>query len=1466
MPKDPSLHKILVIGSGPIVIGQGCEFDYSGVQACKALKEEGYTVILVNSNPATIMTDPEFAHRTYIEPITPEVVEKIIEAEKPDALLPTLGGQTALNCAMELWRRGVVEGGNPFRPAGGNPCRRTEDGGRGTDFRAPGGTDFRPPVRMIGAKPEAIHKGEDRQAFKDAMIKIGLDMPRSGTAHTIEEARKVLAQIGTLPLIIRPAFTLGGSGGGIAYNKEEFEVIVARGLDLSPVSEVLIEESLLGWKEFEMEVMRDRADNCVIICSIENVDPMGVHTGDSITVAPIQTLTDREFQLMRDASFAIIREIGVETGGSNIQFAVHPETGRMIVIEMNPRVSRSSALASKATGFPIAKIAAKLAVGYTLDEVRNDITRETPASFEPTIDYVVVKCPRFTFEKFPQADPVLTTQMKSVGEAMAIGRTFKEALQKALRSLEIKRFGLIGDVPERVEKRIAVDSIDAAREALTLLRSHKTPAGEPLKRYASLIESLERFVEHRSPPNGFSFDYSSPIPSDELVRKLTIPNAERIFYVAEAFRAGFGVEEVFELTKIDRWFLQNICQVVTELERLPEDEPLFSWIAMQDSDMSLPSFQPQRASMLRAKKLGFSDRQLALTLGVKDQDLRAERNAAKILPTYRLVDTCAAEFEAYTPYYYSTYGDENERRESGKKKVIILGGGPNRIGQGIEFDYCCVHAAFALKELGFETIMVNSNPETVSTDYDTSDKLYFEPLTLEDVLNICEQERENLFGVIVQFGGQTPLNLANGLAAAGVPIIGTSPKSIEIAEDRKLFGAMLDKLGIRQTAGGTATTEEEAVTAANAVGYPVLVRPSFVLGGRGMQLVHNETDLRKYVRDAIEGSAEIRSARPTAIRAVENPPAEQTSARRADRISALQFQAFDPRGEIKMRERRLPHWQQEGATYFITFRLADAVPASVLGQWREELETWLKFQPEPWDSETAYEYQRRAFEIREEWLDAGHGECLLQRPELAQIVADTLRHFDRERYVLDAFVVMPNHVHVLVKPLPGHDLADILQSWKRFSAKTIHKRLGRTGVLWQEESWDRMVRDECDLAIKRAYIARNPEKLKADNFILSAEEVLQSVAEAQSAEEARRGAEIRSARPTAIRAVEATAAPSAAQIAAGRAEQTSALHPILVDHFLEDAVEVDVDCIADGEIVVIGAIMEHIEEAGIHSGDSSCVIPSFSLKPEVKAEITRATKAMAKELNVRGLMNVQFAVKDDVVYVLEVNPRASRTAPFVSKAIGVQLPKLAAKIMAGKTLKELGFTEEIVPKHYSVKEAVFPFIRFPGIDIMLGPEMKSTGEVMGIDRTLGLAFAKAQMAAQPALPTKGNLFISVADRQKPKIADIARGFVDLGFTIFATSGTAAALKAAKIPVKKLFKLNEGRPNALDMIKNGELAMIINTPSGKVAREDEVKIRSTATANRIPIITTLRAANASLEGIRALREHGLSVKPLQEWHA
>jgi carbamoyl-phosphate synthase large subunit len=1062
MPRNNELKKILLIGSGPIVIGQGCEFDYSGVQACKALREEGYQVVLVNSNPATIMTDPEFADRTYIEPITAEVIEAIIAREKPDALLPTMGGQTALNAAMELYRNGALA---------------------------------RHKVKLIGANAKAIAKGEDRQLFKEAMLRIGLDVPRSGVARSLTDAARIAKEIGTFPLIVRPAFTLGGSGGGIAYNPDDLNEIAGRGLAMSPVNEVLIEESLVGWKEFEMEVMRDRMDNCVVVCSIENFDPMGVHTGDSITVAPTQTLTDKEYQMMRDASFAVIREIGVETGGSNIQFAVDPNNGRMVVIEMNPRVSRSSALASKATGFPIAKIAAKLAVGYTLDEIKNDITRETPACFEPTIDYCVVKVPRFTFEKFPQADQTLTTQMKSVGEAMAIGRTFKEALQKALRSLEIKRFGLCADGGDK----------DVDLETLRL--------------------------------------------------KLAVPNAERVFYLAQAFQKGASIDEVFELTKIDKWFLRNVAEIVAESQCL------------------------KTKTLLRSKKLGFSDRQLALANGSSEEEIHARRISEKVTPTYRLVDTCAAEFEAYTPYYYSTYGDENERRESGKRKAMILGGGPNRIGQGIEFDYCCVHAAFALRELGFETIMVNSNPETVSTDYDTSDKLYFEPLTLEDVLNIYEQEKPD--GVVVQFGGQTPLNLADGLKAAGVPIFGTQPESIETAEDRKLFAAMLDKLGLRQTPSGSAVSTDEAVKIATKIGYPVLVRPSFVLGGRAMELVYNEKDLRRYMANAIE--------------------------------------------------------------------------------------------------------------------------------------------------------VTPDR-------------------------------------------------------------------------------------------------------------------------------------PVLVDRFLEDAIEVDVDCISDGETTVIGAIMEHIEEAGIHSGDSACVIPTFSLSQKVLDDISSATKAMARELNVRGLMNVQFAVKGEDVYVLEVNPRASRTVPFVSKAIGVPLAKLAAKIMAGKTLRELEFTKEIVPKHFSVKEAVFPFLRYQGIDISLGPEMKSTGEVMGIDVDLGLAYAKSQMAAPPPLPKKGNVFISVKDADKDAIIPVAREFVKLGFGIISTSGTADALANAKIKVKKVFKLDEGRPNVLDRVKNGDISFIINTPSGKIPREHEVTIRNAALAQKIPIMTTVRAAQASANGIRSLQKSKVQVRSLQEYHS
>ncbi|HQZ27097.1 MAG: carbamoyl-phosphate synthase large subunit [Verrucomicrobiales bacterium] len=1091
MPRDTSIKKILLIGSGPIVIGQGCEFDYSGVQACKALREEGYSVILVNSNPATIMTDPEFADRTYIEPITAAVIEKIIEKEKPDALLPTLGGQTALNTAMELVRSGYLEKSG---------------------------------VRLIGANAEAIEKGEDRLLFKEAMLKIGLDMPHSGVAHTMEEGHRIREEIGAFPLIIRPAYTLGGTGGGIAYNIEEFETIVARGLDLSPVTEVLVEESLLGWKEYEMEVMRDKADNCVIICSIENFDPMGVHTGDSITVAPAQTLTDREYQLMRDASFAIIREIGVETGGSNIQFSVNPETGRMIVIEMNPRVSRSSALASKATGFPIAKIAAKLAVGYSLDELRNDITRETPASFEPTIDYVVTKLPRFTFEKFPGADETLTTQMKSVGEAMAIGRTFKESLQKALRSLEIKRFGLIGDGAD-----VAVDD-------------------------------------------------------ETLTTKLSVPNAERIFFLGQAFAKGWSVEKVFGLTKIDPWFLRQLEEIVQVSQRIPDQssEALFRDIPAAELTEEKKA-EILSTTMRKWKRLGFSDRQIAHSFGVSEDCIRQGRIKYGVTPTYRLVDTCAAEFEAYTPYYYSTYGIEDEVRDGDRKKVIILGGGPNRIGQGIEFDYCCVHASFALRELGIETIMVNSNPETVSTDYDTSDKLYFEPLTLEDVLNIYERENrdDQVLGVIVQFGGQTPLNLAKGLEENGVRIIGTSPKSIELAEDRKLFAKLLDDLGLLQAASGTATSLEEALEITSRIGYPSLVRPSFVLGGRAMQIVYSDAELTQYMQNAVEAT---------------------------------------------------------------------------------------------------------------------------------------------------------------------------------------------------------------------------PDR------------------------------------------------------------------PVLVDRFLEDATEVDVDCISDGETTVIGAIMEHIEEAGIHSGDSACVIPSFSLSEAMQDRIRDAATKLAIALEVRGLMNMQLAVKGDDLYVIEVNPRASRTAPFVSKAIGVPLPKLAAKIMVGMTLKELGFTEEVIPRHHSVKEAVFPFSKFNGVDIILGPEMKSTGEVMGIDYDLGLAFAKSQMAAGGSLPTSGNVFLSVKEADRPNIVKLAKGFFDLGFTIFATSGTSLEISAAGIPVNVLPKLASGqRPNVIDLMKNKEMALIVNTPSGKNPREDEVKIRTASMQCRIPIMTTLRGADAALRAIKSLQTSDIEVRALQDYH-
>jgi carbamoyl-phosphate synthase large subunit len=1071
MPKRTDLESILIIGAGPIVIGQACEFDYSGTQACKALKEEGFRVVLVNSNPATIMTDPEFADVTYIEPLNADILTKIIEAERPSALLPTLGGQTALNLSMELHKLGVLA---------------------------------KYGVEMIGAKPEAIAKGEDRELFKQAMVRIGLDVARSRTVQTLEQARAAAEEVGAFPLIIRPSFTLGGQGGGIAYNREEFEQIVAAGLDVSPVHEVLVEECLIGWKEFEMEVMRDHKDQCVVICSIENFDPMGVHTGDSITVAPAMTLTDKEYQAMRDASFAVIREIGVETGGSNIQFSVDPRTGRMVVIEMNPRVSRSSALASKATGFPIAKIAAKLAVGYSLDELRNDITRLTPASFEPTIDYVVTKIPRFTFEKFPDADPALTSSMKSVGEVMAIGRTFKESLQKAIRSLEIGARGFGG---------------------------------------------------------GGKFGGDEK-PDDATIKtKLGTPNAERIFYMRYALRAGYTVESIFELTKIDPWFLHH-------LRELREMEDLLGRQALGAIDTGL---------LRRAKQFGFSDAQLAHILKSDLASVRAERVKRGIKTTFRLVDTCAAEFEAFTPYYYSSYGDENEVMPSAKRKIMILGGGPNRIGQGIEFDYCCVHASFALREMGFETVMVNSNPETVSTDYDTSDRLYFEPLTLEDVLEVYWQE--GCEGAIVQFGGQTPLNLASALKANGVNIIGTSPESIEVAEDRKLFSAVLDKLALRQPANRTALGEGEAAACARAIGYPVLLRPSFVLGGRGMFILYSEEELKAVVRQVFE--------------------------------------------------------------------------------------------------------------------------------------------------------VMPGK-------------------------------------------------------------------------------------------------------------------------------------PVLIDKFLEDAIELDVDCLCDGETSVIAGMLEHIEFAGVHSGDAAMVMPPHTLGKKMLGQVRAATHALAKELGVLGLMNVQFAIKDGQMYVLEVNPRASRTVPFVAKAIGVPIAKHAAKVMAGMKLSELGFTREVTPRHWCVKEAVFPFVRFPGATITLGPEMRSTGEVMGLDADLGIAFAKAQAAAKPGLPTGGNVFLSVKDADKPRAAEMARALADMGFTILSTSGTANMLAASGIPVKRVPKISEGRPNAVDMIKNGQIQMVINTPSGMIPRRDENRIRAAVYSHNVCIMTTIGAARAAVEAIRALRTKPVGVRPLQKY--
>ena len=1080
MPKRTDLKKILIIGAGPIVIGQACEFDYSGTQACKALKEEGFEVVLLNSNPATIMTDPDFADRTYVEPVTPDILAKIIEKERPDAVLPTLGGQTALNTAVAVAENGVLE-----------------------KFG----------VELIGAKLPAIKKAEDRTLFKQAMEKIGLDVPHSGFAHNHKEAMEIVKQIG-FPAIIRPSFTLGGTGGGIAYNMEEYEKMVMAGIDASPTDEVLVEESVIGWKEYELEVMRDTADNVVIICSIENFDPMGVHTGDSITVAPAQTLTDKEYQILRDASLKIIREIGVDTGGSNIQFGINPRDGRLVVIEMNPRVSRSSALASKATGFPIAKIAAKLAVGYTLDEITNDITRETPACFEPTIDYVVTKIPRFTFEKFPAADATLTTQMKSVGEVMAIGRTFKESFQKALRSLEIGSSGL--------ESRLFKDLKDT-RRALT---------------------AKEQVL---------------------LMEKLRTPNWERLWFVGDALRCGMSLEDIHAATAIDRWFLHNIRQIVEKEDALKQvklDE-------VEKADL--------RDILRDAKQMGFSDKFLGRLWGKSDEEIRRLRLSLDVRPVFKRVDTCAAEFVAYTPYLYSTYEEECEAEPTDRKKIMILGGGPNRIGQGIEFDYCCVHGVFALAEDGYETIMVNCNPETVSTDYDTSDRLYFEPLTYEDVLSIVDVEKPA--GVIVQFGGQTPLKLAVALEKAGVPIIGTSPDSIDRAEDRERFQVMLHKLGLRQPENGTAWSFEEAEKVAERIGYPVVVRPSYVLGGRAMEIVYEVDDLRRYMHTAVQASPE---------------------------------------------------------------------------------------------------------------------------------------------------------------------------------------------------------------------------------------------------------------------------------------------HPILVDKFLDEAIEVDVDALCDGSEAVIGGIMEHIEEAGIHSGDSACSLPPYSINADIIAEIKRQTKLMALELNVKGLMNVQFAVKDGDIYILEVNPRASRTAPFVSKATGRPLAKIAARVMAGKTLRELGVTTEIEPTHVAVKESVFPFVKFPGVDTLLGPEMKSTGEVMGIDETFAKAFAKAQMGAGVKLPTSGKVFISVRDVDKKHIVTAAEKLYNAGFKLVASRGTAAFLQEKGIAVQVINKVVEGRPHVVDAIKNNEIAMVINTTQGAQAVADSFSIRRNALVNNIAYFTTTAGARAAVDGIIAMRQAELDVKPLQEY--
>ena len=1068
MPKRTDLEKILIIGAGPIIIGQACEFDYSGTQACKALKEEGYHVILVNSNPATIMTDPDMAHATYIEPVTPQVVTKIIEKEHPDALLPTLGGQTGLNTAINVSKMGVLDAYN---------------------------------VEMIGARADVIQKAEDRDLFRKAMRNINLRIPKSGIARSMDQVDGIVQEIG-FPIIVRPSFTLGGTGGGVVYNFEELKKLAQKGMDASLIHEIMLEESILGWKEFELEVMRDINDNVVIVCSIENMDPMGIHTGDSITVAPAQTLTDKEYQIMRNASIAIMREIGVETGGSNVQFAVNPKTGEQVVIEMNPRVSRSSALASKATGFPIAKIAAKLAVGYTLDEIPNDITQETLACFEPTLDYCVVKIPRWTFEKFPETADELTTSMRSVGETMAIGRTFKESLQKGLRSLEIGRFGLGADIKEPTH----------------------------------------------------------PLDRNEIERKLSIPNSQRIFYIRYALNQGFSIDDIYQLTHIDPWFLFQIQQIVL--------------MEQQVKDPLSPKL------IQTAKQYGFSDHQIAHLIQTSPENIRQLRKEKNIMPVYKLVDTCAAEFQAATPYYYSTYEEENEARLNDKKKVMILGGGPNRIGQGIEFDYCCVHASFALRDEGIESIMVNSNPETVSTDYDTSDKLYFEPLTFEDVMHIVEFENPD--GVIVQFGGQTPLNLANDLHAAGVKILGTQPESIDRAEDREQFQAMLHELGLVQPENGTARSVEEAIAVVEKIGYPVVVRPSYVLGGRARKIVYNQSELSDFTR-------------------------------------------------------------------------------------------------------------------------------------LGMIAS------------------------------PGH--------------------------------------------------------------------------------------------------------------------------PVLIDKFLENAVELDVDAISDGQMTIIGGIMEHIEEAGVHSGDSACVLPPRNISQELLISVIDATKAMAKALNVIGLMNVQYAIQGNQLFVLEVNPRASRTIPFVSKATGVPLANLATKVMLGKSLKELGLTSEIHVEHFSVKEVVLPFDRFPKVDTLLGPEMKSTGEVMGIDTSFGRAFLKAQLAAGQDLPKEGRVFISVKDKDKSLMLPIAKQFVEMGFDIVATRGTARFLEKHALPVKKINKVSMGQPHVLDAIKNHEIQLVINTGESHISHiQDGYMIRRTTLKYKIPYATTIAGANSICTAIADLRKHDLAVMSIQSYHS